>query len=231
MATPPEPPEPTVVTDTLVVTDTVTVQVTTESGADPALQAQVATLQLQLLESEALSNDLQARLDATIQEVVRTMAKLQSQANRAEAASGMAEAELAVETLVALADEGPAPEIDQARELMGMSTNEFNGGNYGGALYLASQARGVARAGERRLSGDGRSVRPGEVLFALPLQLQTTTRSNVRSGPGMAFGVLFTLDRGSVLTAQSYSQQWVRVRDTDGRDGWIFHSLVTSRGR
>lgn len=217
-------------TDTVVVTDTLTVQVETTPDPDPALHAQIATLQLQLLERDGLIDELQGRLDATIQEVVRTMAKLQSQANRAEAASGIAEAEIAVEGLSGKVGGQSAPELDQSRQLLEMSTSAFNEGNYGGALYLASQARGVARVGEQRLSGGNDSVRPGEVLFALPLQLETTARSNVRGGPGMEFEVLFTLDRRSMLTAQSYRAQWVRVLDERGREGWIFHSLVTSQG-
>src|SRR2546425_8259366 len=44
-------------------------------------------------------SDLQARLDEARQEVVRALAKLQTVASRAEAASAMAEAEIAVQSL------------------------------------------------------------------------------------------------------------------------------------
>jgi len=46
--------------------------------------------------------ELQEQLDATRLELVRNMARLQTQATRAEAASGMAEAEIALATLALL---------------------------------------------------------------------------------------------------------------------------------
>jgi SH3-like domain-containing protein len=51
----------------------------------------------------------------------------------------------------------------------------------------------------------------------------------VRSGPGLGFGVEFTLDSGAAVVGQSYTSQWVRVVDEGGREGWVFHTLVSSR--
>ena len=91
---PPEPPEPVVVVDTVNVVDTVQV----EAAADAELQERVARLQLQLLERDAQIAVIQDQLTGAQQEVVRNMAKLQSQASRAEAASGMAEADIALQS-------------------------------------------------------------------------------------------------------------------------------------
>src|SRR5947199_235423 len=64
---------------------------------DTALEQRAARLELKVLEQEAQVDELQSRLDDARHEVVRAMAKLQSLATRAEAASGMAEAEIARE--------------------------------------------------------------------------------------------------------------------------------------
>ena len=61
------------------------------------------------------------------------------------------------------------------------------------------------------------------------MPLETVRNSNVRSGPGLRFRVLFTLDRVTPLVGQSYTDQWVRITDEEGRDGWIFHNLIRSR--
>src|SRR5437667_12814633 len=66
---------------------------------DTALEQRAARLELKVLEQEALVDELQSRLDDARREVVRAMAKLQSLATRAEAASGMAEAEIALQAL------------------------------------------------------------------------------------------------------------------------------------
>lgn len=213
--------------DTLRVVDTVRVQ--TQSAVNTDLENQVARLQLRLLERDVQLQGIQEQLDAARQEVVRNMAKLQSQASRAEAASGMAEAEIALETLGRVEGGPGLPEHTEAQQLIAESTTEFNAENYGGALYLATQARTVARTGQARLRGAGASLQAGESLFALPVPLRTTGRTNVRGGPGLQYDVLFTLDEGQAAVGQSYTSQWVRVVDADGREGWIFHTLLSGR--
>ena len=192
------------------------------------LQQGMAELQLGLMEKEAQVTELQANLDEAIQEVVRTKAKLQSVESRAEAASTMAEAEIALKAVRAETAE-PGPEVFQAEQLLEMSARAFESRNYGGSLYLASQAMSLVNIGKRRLVGADMPHRVGEVLFVIPLSLEATRNSNVREGPGRGFKVLFTLSERTRLVGLAYKDQWVRVRDDDGRGGWIFHSLVQSR--
>ena len=222
---PPATPAPETVPEIVVVVDTVEVR----AGPDPELEQRVATLQLQLLERAAQVEDLQRQLEAARQEVVRAMARLQTLASRAEAASAMAEAEIGVEAVTEAAGDEEVPEAAQARQFLELSTTEFAAENYGGALYLASQARSVARAGEFRVtSGELGDRQPREVLFALPVPLETARRSNVRTGPGLGFRVLLTLDLGTPVVGHSHTEQWVRITDDQGRVGWIFHNLVSS---
>lgn len=218
------------VVDTVLVVDTVRVE--TEASADAELQAQVARLQIQLLERDVRLGGIQEQLDATRQEVVRNLAKLQSQASRAEAASGMAEAEIAPQALGRVQGGTNLPEFGEAQARMGESTAEFGAENYGGALYLATQARALVRTGQSRQRGAGAaSLQAGESLFAVPVPLQTVQRTNVRSGPGLSFDVRFTLDDAAAVVGHSYTSQWVRVIDDQGREGWVFHTLVRGRAR
>lgn len=197
---------------------------------DTVLEQRVARLELRLLEKEAQVEELQARLDDARREVVRAMAKLQTLATRAEAASGMAEAEIALQALRSGGAPAATPEIGQAAQLLQLATAEFDKENYGGALYLGNQAKAAAAAGQSRLASVERgTLRPGEVAFALPLRLQALSSANVRDGPGGGFGVLFTLDAGAPLTGYSYADQWVRVTDESGRSGWIYQGLIGRR--
>ena len=201
---------------------------------DTALEQRAGRLELKTLEQEAQIEELQDRLDDARREVVRAMAKLQSLATRAEAASGMAEAEIALEALRSANGSGggssaASPELTQGAQLLQLATAEFDKQNYAGALYLATQAKNAAAAGQGRVTSERGTPRTGEIPFALPLHLQTTGRANVREGPGGNFRVSYTLDGGAALTAYAYVDQWVRVADESDRPGWIHQGLIGRR--
>ncbi len=199
------------------------------AAAKAELDRRIARLELALMDKEAQVEDLQARLDDTRQEVVRAMAKLQTIATRAEAASGMAEAELALQPLKAAAPQS-SPEAGQARRLLEESSAEFGKENYGGALYLANQAKILAAAGRGRLIGGERIVeRPGETAFGLPIRLNAVSTGNVREGPGLGARVAFSVQPGDSLTGYSYADEWIRITDEQGRGGWICRNLIERR--
>ena len=201
------------------------------SARDTVLDQRAARLELRLAERDAQIDDLNARLDEARQEVVRAMAKLQTLASRAEAASAMAEAEIAVQALRAAAGaQTGGSDVTQAGTLLQQSSTEFTKQNYGGALYLANQAKSLAGAGRSRLGGADRPpLRPGEAPFAVPLRLKASARGNVRDGPGGGFKVLFTVEPGVALIGYSTVDQWVRVADEGGRSGWMYVTLVGRR--
>jgi len=201
---------------------------------DTALEQRAGRLELKTLEQEAQIEELQDRLDDARREVVRAMAKLQSLATRAEAASGMAEAEIALEALRSPNGSGggssaASPELAQGTQLLQLATAEFDKQNYAGALYLATQAKNAAATGQGRVTSERGTPRTSEIPFALPLHLQTTGRANVREGPGANFRVSYTLDAGAELTAYAYVDQWVRVADESERPGWIHQGLIGRR--
>ena len=209
-----------------------TVVVEADPDVVPELERRIAALRFQLFERGAQVEDLQRRLEAARRETVRAMARVQTSASRAEAASVMAETEIALQTLTDAADVVAAGEAAEARGLLELSASAFAAENYGGALYLAIQARGLAREGELRITLQERGdLERGEVFFALPLPLETTQASNVRGGPGIEHPVLFTLAGATAVVGRSHSGQWVHITDDEGRRGWIFHSLVTSPGQ
>lgn len=210
-------PKPRVVRDTVVI-------------KDPELERRVTMLELKLLEKEAQVEDLEVRLVDTRTAVVRAMAR-QTATSRAEAASGMAEAEVSLQSLRASQSQQPGghpvAETMQVTHLVRQSTLEFDKRNYGGALYLANQAKALAMSFRARGSTASREApRPGETAFVLPIRLKVESKGNIREGPGTNFGIAFGVDSGSVLTAFSYTEDWIRINDERGRNGWIYRNLV-----
>lgn len=203
-----------------------------------ALETQITGLKLQLVEKDSRISELdergralEAKLDDAIQEVVRAKSKLRSLESRAEAASNMAEAEIALKTIESQAKGGGGSrDVSQAQQLLKRSAEEFKNENYGGALYLANQAKGLLRTGEvRPASREKLTPVPGESPFEAPLPLQLTRDGNLREGPGLEFRVVTTLPKATRVVGLSQKDQWVRVRDEKGVTGWVFQTLVTSR--
>ncbi|HUQ99449.1 MAG TPA: SH3 domain-containing protein [Gemmatimonadaceae bacterium] len=204
------------------VKETVTVTV-----KDPDQERKVGRLELRLMEKEAQVEELQARLEDTRAEVVRTMSKLQTMASRAEAASGMAEAEVVYQSMRSSGAQ-QAPEYVQVSRLVRQSSAEFDKQNFGGALYLANQAKALATSYRSRLSPtQTEAARTGETAFAVPIRMKVSAKGNVRQGPGSTYDVAFGVDVGDMLTGQAYDDDWIRVSDDSGRSGYIFRGLVT----
>ncbi|MCZ6778759.1 MAG: SH3 domain-containing protein [Acidobacteria bacterium] len=190
----------------------------------------------QLIEREALIKQLEQQLlskqrllDDSIHEVVRVKAKQRSLESRAEAASEMAEAEIALKSFRDKAGKTSRPELIAAEQLLSIATKEFENENLGGALYLVSQAKSQIKIGTLKLSERAQVEElQGETPFAAPLPLMVDSRSNVREGPGRGFKVLATLDEGTHITAYSTKGEWLRVKSDDGWAGWIHRSLVSA---
>jgi hypothetical protein len=195
------------------------------------LEERAARQQLLLMEREAQVKLLTQKLDAAILEVVRAMAKLRGLESRAEAASNLAETEIALKSLPRdTAGRPKDADLTQAEHLLALAATEFKKENYSGTLYLTSQAKALIKARETRSSAvDSLSKLDGEVPFSVPLTLRTLTKSNVREGPGPTFRVLFAIEPDAPLTAYSYKGLWVRVKANDGRNGWIYYSLIDQR--
>ena len=207
---------------TTVVRETVTV-------ADPAMAQRVSRLEIRLLERDAQIEELQTRLDDTRREFVRTLARLQTSTSRAEAASGIAEAEVALQSLRSASGADGAG-VSQVSQLVQEGSAEFNKQNFGGALYLASQAKMLATTYRTRpTEGRGAALRPGETAFAIPVPLKATTRANIREGPGTNFPLVFSVETGDALAGLSYVNDWIRVTDDAGRTGWVSRTLVGKR--
>jgi hypothetical protein len=211
---------------------------TKEQAARKGLEDQVARDNLRLLEKDTQIKELkdrqaelQTKLDEAILEVVRAKGKLRSLESRAEAASNMAEAEIALKSLDGQVHGTEAKqELTQAEQLLKMSAAEFKKENYGGALYLANETKSRLRAaGARAVSHEGPEATPGESVFAAPLPLQVVRVCNLREGPGTEFKAVATLQKGTKVQGYAQKGQWLRVKEEGGATGWVLQSLVAPR--
>ena len=209
-----------------------------DDAALKEMESEIAKIQLlvlakdaQIAKFEESVNSQQVMFDEAILEVVRAKAKLRSLESKAEAASDMAEAEIAVKALKGhLQNQEADPDVLKAEKLLKMSVQEFENENYGGALYLTSQAKGHIRASQMR-SGSLEKIEPveGEILFAQPVPLKVLATCNLRQGPGIQSKILSKLEKATTLIGYSYKGHWVRVTSEGGTSGWIYQNLVGGR--
>ena len=202
-----------------VVPETVTVR-------DPDTERESARLRMSLLERSAQLAEASRQLDQATTDVVRTLARLRSLATRAEAASAIAEAEVTLQQLRGGAGQQALPEARQAEASLHSASTAFDAENYGGAVYLATQAKRIATAGRGRLAEGGAAARAGEKAFAVPVPLVTTSRANLRSGPAASTDLVATVPAATPLTAYAFAQDWIRVTTADGRGAWVHQGLV-----
>jgi uncharacterized protein YgiM (DUF1202 family) len=140
----------------------------------------------------------------------------------------MAEAEIALKALQGRRGGANRQELGKAEELLRMSGEEFERENYGGALFLATQAKSHLRAAEVTPASRSATV-SDEVPLAPPLRLVVHTDANVRQGPAMTFQVIATVPSGAVVTATARKNRWLRVTDDRGITGWVFDGLLSER--
>ena len=120
------------------------------------------------------------------------------------------------------------PELATITGLVRRSSQEFSRENFGGALYLATEAKSLANIARAWLNADRDSPRAGETRLAPPVRLKVSSRGNVREGPATTFSVLFSVNAGTMLTGVAYTDDWIRISDDQGRSGWIYRTLVGS---
>jgi len=199
------------------------------------LEDENAKLHLRILEQEAFINDLndrlintQKELNGAVDEVVRVKARLKSLDSRAEAASSLAEAEIALRTIKRNSNEQTTqPEIKTAEELLFAADQEFKKENYSGSLYLSNRIQSVVPL----IKNDGVEIpfSKDEYRYKIPLKLKTNARSNLRQGPGLNYEILTIIERNETLIGLSTQDRWIRVQTENGQNGWIYYQLVTEK--
>jgi chromosome segregation ATPase len=150
---------------------------------------------------------VRAARDEAIREVVRTRARIQGLASKAEAAAMFAEARVFVDRMEEDAYSTTAREsLDLARSYLHSGKKELDNGNPGGAAYLFDL-----------VSAQYQSF--GEVdtrTFALPGSGVVLRREPITSSAAIK-----KLSRGTRLKGIKRQGNWIQVQIPDGRQGWI----------
>jgi SH3-like domain-containing protein len=64
------------------------------------------------------------------------------------------------------------------------------------------------------------------LLEDIPAVITTRDRCNVRSGPGLKNGILFSVGKGIPFKVLEKKGNWLHVEHSDGDRGWMHRSLT-----
>ncbi|MDQ0438708.1 SH3-like domain-containing protein [Kaistia dalseonensis] len=97
------------------------------------------------------------------------------------------------------------------------------------AATLLATAHGGAQAQAQGAAGAATKLGPSGLPLPRFVSLKAG-RVNVRVGPGQDYRVSWVFTRSGlpVEVVQEFDT-WRRIRDSDGTEGWVFHSLLVSK--
>jgi hypothetical protein len=195
------------------------------------LRQDLATRDAELRDLRAAQREQVKTVQESTREVTRAKAKARRLATQAEAASYIAEVEVAQKALRAsLPATSQSTLPDLAQRILESTAEPFAHGDYGAAMERAAQAEQlIAVAMDNQSSHGSRPRAPSEVPLQVAIPLRVAATSNLRRDPQVKSPVIAVLKQDSLLTAFSYKAAWMRVETDDGRMGWIRETQLAIR--
>ena len=188
------------------------------------LRQDLANQGAELRDLRSSQRDQVKELQESTREITRAKVKLRRLATQADAASYVAEVEVAMESLRSSrgARTSTVPLMVLAQDILESTAAPFAQGDYGAAMDRAAQAEQlIALVAHYQVRPGSRSRVPGEVPLQVAIPLKATVDSNLRRQPRGSARVVGVLKKDSPLVAHAYKGSWMQVETEDGRSGWV----------
>lgn len=195
------------------------------------LRQDLANREVELRDLRASQREQVKVLQEATREGTRAKVRLRRLATQADAASYIAEVEVAMESLrSSLGAKSTVPLMVLAQGILESTAAPFAQGDYGGAMDRAAQAEQlIALVAHNQVRSRSRRGVPEEVPLQVAIPLKVTTDSNLRRRPFGRAPVVGLLKKDSPLVAHAYKGNWMQVETDDGRSGWIDQMRLGAR--
>jgi hypothetical protein len=202
-----------------------------EARENARLRQDLAAREAELRDLRSSQRDQVKVLQESTREVTRAKVKLRRLATQADAASYIAEVEVAMESLRASPGTGSTvPLMSLAQSILQSTAVPFARGDYGVAMDRAAQAEQLITAvAADRSRPRSRSRAQGQTVLQVAIPLQATADSNLHRQPLRSAPVVAALKPGSPVIAYAYKGSWLQVETENGRSGWIAQGQVGAR--
>jgi hypothetical protein len=192
------------------------------------LRQELATRDAEVRDLRSNQRDQAKVLQESTREVTRAKVKLRRLATQADAASYIAEVEVALESLrSSVGTTTTVPMMALARDILESTTAPFAQGQYGVAMDRAAQAEQlIAAVAENQTRAGKRPRVAGEVPLQAAITLKSTVDSNLRREPSAKASIVGVLKENSAVVAHAYKGTWLYVETDGGRSGWVNQAHV-----
>jgi len=162
-------------------------------------------------------------LQESTREVTRAKVKLRRLATQADAASYIAEVEVAMVSLRSSSGAtSKVPLIVLAQGILESTATPFAQGDYGVAIDRAAQAEQlIGLVANDQVRPALRRGESGDVPLLIAIPLKATVNTNLRRKPLRKASVVGALKKDARLVAHTYKGGWLQVETEDGRSGWV----------
>jgi len=195
------------------------------------LRHDLANKDIEIRELRAQHRDQVKALQESAKRAARANVKLHRFATRADAASYIAEVEVALQTLRGTPDAGSRMSLIAVAEgMLQSATAAFARADYGAAMDRAAQAQQlITMLADHRLRPTSKARMTAEVPFEVPIPLRVKIDSNLRRQPRGNAKVQGVLKASTPLLAYAYTGNWLWVEVDDGRSGWLYQALFAEQ--
>lgn len=191
-------------------------------------RGEIVSLQQKLAEKDELIRSLSVRgqeqaqaLQETTSEISRTKSTLHRLATQPDAASKIAEVEVAINAVkqTSLNKADFALQL-LAQRLLDIAMVAYQKADYTTAMNRAAQSGRLIDAimNPARKSVDVQDV---TVVFRVPIPMFATHTTNLQADPDHDSKIIILLKRNTPLTAIAYNNSWLRVQTEDDISGWV----------
>jgi hypothetical protein len=202
-----------------------------QTRANARLRQDLANRDAELRELRSSQRDQVKVLQESTREVARAKVKLRRLATQADAASYIAEVEVAMESLrSSLGARSDVQLMVLAQGILESTAAPFAQGDFGEAMDRAAQAEElIALVAHYQVRPGSRPRVPGEVPLQVAIPLKVTVDSNLRRQPLAKAPVVRVLKKDTLLVAHAYKGSWMQVETEDGRSGWVDQTRLGAR--
>ena len=193
------------------------------------LRQELATREAELRDLRSSQREQAKAVQESTREVTRAKARVRRLASQADAASYLAEVEVALESARALPAAAQSPLFALAEAFLAAAQPLFAQGDYGAAMDRASQAEQLVTAAMQGAPAASRSRVTGEVLLQASLPLKASADSALRREPQPRASLVASVRKDTPLVAHAYKGNWMRVETEEGKFGWLPQSSLAVR--
>jgi len=223
-AQPPAPPPPPVVAPAPVCPACVD-----RSDELARLRQELANREAELKDLRSSQREQVKAVQESSREVTRAKARMRRLATQADAASYIAEVEVALGAARAATHAAQVPLLSLAQGFLDAAQAPFAQADYGSAMAGAAQAEQLVAAAVDATPAASRSRVTGEVLLQTSIALKASADSTLRREPQPRAPVVAALRKDTALVAHAYKGAWMRVETEDGKFGWLPQTQLAVR--